>query len=119
MNGDQTEMKEMGALKIIQALADGVNPYTGEVLPTDSVLQNPQIIRALFTAIEALKAEMKRQERTRNLPQRAGQPWTEQELSLLGKRFDQGLSISDIAREHKRTSGAIKAQLERLGKIPR
>ena len=112
-------MKEIGALKIIQALADGVNPCTGEVLSTGSILQNPQIIRALFAAIEALKAEMKRQEKTRNLPQRAGQPWNEKESSLLEKRFDQGLSISDIAREHERTSGAIKAQLERLGKILR
>lgn len=108
----------MEALEIIQALADGVNPYTGEVLSTDSILQNPQIIRALFAAIEALRAELKRQERTRNLPQRAGHPWTEQESSLLETRFDEGLSISDIAREHERTSGAIKAQLERLGKIP-
>lgn len=119
MNEDQAQMKEMGALKIIQALADGVNPCTGEVLSPDSILENPQIIRALFAAIEALKAKMKRQERARNLPQRAGQPWTEQESSLLEKRFDQDVSISDIAREHERTSGAIKAQLERLGKIPR
>lgn len=107
------------ALEIIRALADGIDPYTGEVYPGNSPYQNPETVRALFTAIKVLESAQKRKKRKRVLPDRAGEPWDDGETSLLIKKFEEGVPISEIAVEHKRTEGAIRTRLEKLGKIPR
>lgn len=107
------------ALEIIRALADGIDPYTGEVYSANSPYQNPETARALFTAINALERAQKRKNRKRVLPDRAGKTWDDEENSLLIKKFEEGIPISEIAVEHKRTEGAIRSRLEKLGKIPR
>lgn len=43
-------------IQIITALADGVNPQTGEVFLDNSPYEHPETIRALFTAISMLNA---------------------------------------------------------------
>ena len=42
------------AKKLLSALADGVNPLTGELLGRDSVCNRPEIVRALNTAVSEL-----------------------------------------------------------------
>ena len=37
------------AKEIIRGLAEGIDPTMGEVLPKESVYNNPEVIRALFT----------------------------------------------------------------------
>ena len=65
-------MEEDKALEIIRALAEGSDPYTGEVFGGESPYQNAQTVRALFTAIDALEAAARRKKRKRNLPERTG-----------------------------------------------
>ena len=112
-------MEAEKAADIIGALADGVNPLTGEEFPKDSVYNNPEIIRAMFAAAEALKQEGLREARRRNrkLPPNAGQPWSPEEDEKLAAMFDRGATIQQLAQSHQRTRGAIAARLERLGKI--
>ena len=43
------------ALKIMRALADGVNPETGEVLTADAVYQYLPVVRALHRSVRALE----------------------------------------------------------------
>lgn len=105
------------ALTIIRALADGVDPFTGEVFPEDSVYQHPQVVRALFAAVQALEYQEKRRERERNLPRNAGTPWTAEEDERLSQAFDSGKSIKELAQFHERTHGAIQARLVKLGKL--
>jgi len=105
------------ALKIIQTLSDGIDPVTGEVFPADSPYQNAQTVRALFTAIDALEAVIKRNNKRKSLPERAGKGWDKTESDLLVQRFDEGATIEELAKEHKRTRGAIESQLAKLGKI--
>jgi hypothetical protein len=111
-------MDNLSALEILKKLADGVDPFTGEVFPDDSPYQNPQTIRSLYTAIDALEKVLKNQERKRSLPDRAGKPWDKEESDLLVKRLDEGIGIAQLAKEHLRTRGAIESQLAKLGKIP-
>lgn len=111
-------MKTVRVLEIIKALADGVDPYTGEVYPPDSAYQNPETVRALFGAVDALEAAQRRERRKKGLPRRAGQPWDEEENSLLIKRFEEGMSINELASQHERTKGAIVSELAKLGKGP-
>jgi hypothetical protein len=102
-------MTPTDAKKIIEALANGIDPETGEVLPNDSALSQPQTIRALFLASKGL-------ERMVNIP-RAGQPWTDAEDKELLKSFDAGMPTDRIAKNHERTIGAIKARLLHHGRI--
>jgi hypothetical protein len=43
-----------------------------------------------------------------------GQPWTTEEDSLLLKAFNEGKKISELAKLHGRSYGAIKARLIKL-----
>jgi hypothetical protein len=116
-NQKEKTVEEKEALKIVKVLADGIDPYTGEVLSADGPYQNPQTVRALFIAADALERIAKSKARRRDLPERAGRPWDEDESKLVIKRFDEGADITEIAKEHKRTTGAIRSQLLRLGRI--
>jgi hypothetical protein len=110
-------MEPTKALGIITHLADGVDPYTGEVLPATSPYQHPDTVRALYIAIKALECQREVNRRQKDLPTRAGGPWTEEEEQRLVAGYDVGASIKDLAAKHQRTQGAIKARLARLGKI--
>jgi hypothetical protein len=107
------------AVGIIKAVADGINPFTGEVFSQDSIYQQPQMVRALYQAVGAMEVQIKREEKKRQLPENAGKPWSEDDDSQLVSDYDSGTPVRDIARKHKRTVGSIEARLERLGKIER
>jgi hypothetical protein len=114
-------MEAERAADILRALADGVHPFTGEVLDDRSPLQNPECVRALFAAVEALEGRASdrsnRAGRNRDLPDRAGEPWDGREDGELMERFDAGWNVADLAKHHQRTRGAIRTRLVRLGKI--
>ena len=105
-------MKTLEALEVIEVLADGVNPFTGEVFAEDSPYQNPKVIRALHKAIEALSKKKQK----KNRPALAGSKWSDEESQLLAREFDSGMPIHKIAGKHQRTKVAIAARLVRIGK---
>ncbi|MGH8021287.1 MAG: hypothetical protein ACREIA_24005 [Opitutaceae bacterium] len=94
----------------MRALADGRDPQSGAPLARESVFQQPQVIRALFTAATAL-------EHAASKPPAAGGAWSEAEERKLVEQFDAGVDPADIAQEHGRTRGAIVSRLVKLGKI--
>ena len=55
--------------------------------------------------------------RQRTAPVRAGAKWTDEEDQAVAEAFSGGIKISQIARDHGRTSGSIRARLIRLGLI--
>jgi len=110
-------METSEVAKIIQALAQGIDPVTGEVFPDASPYNHPTIIRALFYSLNALECLSEREERERRLPDNAGKPWSEDEDRLLVEAFDSGTSLKQIAAKHSRTDGAIAARLEAISKI--
>lgn len=97
------------AREIIHALAEGVDPFTGEVLSKESVYNKPDVIRALYTILE--ETTPKPLDPYRN----AGKPWTELEDDKLREEFAEKIKIADIAKEHGRTYGAIESRLDHLG----
>ena len=105
------------ALPIVRALADGVNPVTGEAYPEHSPYAEPRALRALFSAVDLMQKEVEREKRRERLPANFGKPWTEGEDRLLVTEFDAGVSLGEIARKHQRTQGSIRLRLEKLGKI--
>jgi hypothetical protein len=110
-------MQLEAALPIIRALADGVNPTTGEAYPNESPYCEPRILRALYTAVDLMQREVEREKRRAQLPANFGKPWADGEDRLLVAEFDAGVPLHEIARKHLRTQSSIRLRLEKLGKI--
>jgi hypothetical protein len=105
------------ALPIVRALADGVNPVTGEAYPNESPYAEPRTLRALYTTVTFLEKEVEREKRRERLPANFGKPWTEAEDRVLVGEFDAGMPMHEMARRHLRTQSSIRLRLEKLGKI--
>jgi hypothetical protein len=105
------------ALPIVRALADGVNPVTGEAYPEESPYAEPRTLRALFSAVDLMQKEVEREKRRERLPANFGKPWSEGEDRTLTAEFDNGVGMSEMARRHARTQSSIRLRLEKLGKI--
>ena len=112
-------MDDNKALAIVSALANRVNPQTGEMFEVDSPYQSADVIRALYVAVRALELTNRtktRSNRTRT-PANAGKTWSEQEDRELLKRFDDGSTVPEVAQAHDRTVAGIQARLERHGRL--
>ena len=102
------------AIKIIRALADGVNPNTGAAVEEGSVCRLPQSVKALNRALAVLVAH---NERERRRPTNAGKPWTRAEDEQVCEEVRLGNDFTQIAKTHSRTVPSIVARLVKLGKI--
>ena len=110
-------MDEVTALKVIDTLANGVNPMTGELLAADNPCQQPDVLRALWLASRALQEQRLRILRQSTLPANVGKPWSEEENNALIAEFHEGRAMSEIASLHQRTQAGIQARLEKLGLV--
>ena len=110
-------MESGEAREIVELLADGVNPVTGEIFNDDSPYSHPQIVRALYTVLNLLDKKNARAKRSKDLPKNAGQSWNAEEDEFLAENFDKGKSVKELAEMHGRTEGAISSRLMRLGKF--
>jgi hypothetical protein len=106
------------ALPIVKALADGVNPVTGEQYPEESPYAEPRALRALFAAVDLMQREVEKEKRRERLPANFGKPWSEGEDKAIAAAFEAGAGIPEMARKHARTQGSIRLRLEKLGKLP-
>jgi len=106
------------AKQVIDLLARGIDPATGEVLPEDSPLNGAHIIRALFIASKALEpAGAKPVPAGAGAAGKAGKPWSDGEDQRLLAGFDAGTPLAQLATAHERTRGAINSRLIRLGRL--
>ena len=110
-------MKLKETIEILELLADGTDPHTGEVFPADSAYQHPDTVRALFTAVRMLENVPSESTKRDDSPERAGSAWTRREDEELEKRFDEGASVKGLSQRHKRTTGAVRSRLKKLGKM--
>jgi len=109
-------MDKEQALKILNALANGVNPVTGEVFSPDSIYQHPDTVRALYEAIRALSGA-KPERKAADMPSNTFVRWTPEEEERLCAEFDAGRTSAELAELHGRSRAAIEARLLKLGKI--
>ena len=105
------------ALPIVRALADGVNPITGEAYPEQSPYAEPRTLRALYSAVDLMQKEVEREKRRERLPANFGKPWSQEEDIAAIQEYDAGMPIAEMARRHLRTQSSIRLRLEKLGKI--
>ncbi len=118
---ERTTMEREQTLKILNALANGVDPATGERFAADSPYQHPDTVRALYEAakvIEGARAPAAAPARRPEPPASgAGSRWSQEEEDLLAAGFDAGKGVDELARLHRRSRAGIEARLLKLGKI--
>lgn len=95
-------------LEIIDALMNGVDPITGEILDDDHLV-NTREVKAIFAT--AKTALVRKQEREKRRKPSSGSRWTEEEDAKLIEEYKSGLSIKEIAELHGRSSMAISRRL--------
>ena len=113
------------ARQIIDVLAQGIHPVTGEAMPDDSPYNAPPVIRALHTVSRALEGagpapaapSAEGQKPRRAQPPNAGKPWTDQEDAALETAFDAGIPVKQVAQELGRTAFAVEQRLVKLGMV--
>ena len=115
-------MEREQTLKILNALANGVHPATGEVFAADSPYQHPDTVRALFDAVRAIggaeqPAAPAQTRKTADIPANTFVRWTPEEEARLAVGFDAGKNSGELATLHNRSRAAIEARLLKLGKI--
>ena len=106
------------ALSIVQPLADGVDPISGEIIAPEGPLNHPQVVRALNAAITSLEQTRERELRRSRLPANAGASWDDSQDESLARDFDAGLSLGELAKRQERTRTSIRARLLKLGRAP-
>ena len=99
------------AKEIISALAEGVDPTTGEVLPDNSVCNKGEIVRAFYSVLNHLDEKKSK----KNLPANAGKPWSAEEDTKLRTYYEAGMSKKELCAEFERSSGSVSSRLARLG----
>lgn len=110
------------ARQIIDTLAQGIHPVTGEAMPDDSPYNAPPVIRALHAvsrALERCSAELTDRPARQERPNNGGKGWSRREDAALEASFDAEIRVKDIARELGRTALDVERRLVHLGKIPR
>lgn len=98
------------AKEIISALAEGIDPTTGELLSDDNVCNKGEVVRAFYTILKELEPKKKK-----TLPENNGKPWTKEDEEHLISLYQNGLTKKEIAKEFGRTVGGISARMARLG----
>lgn len=104
------------AKEIVSALAEGIDPVTGEILPYDHICNNADVVRALYTLLQLESSNSNRNENKKTY-ENSGKKWSEEDDELLTELFNRGVKNSDLQKHFGRSYGSIKARLVRLGLI--
>jgi hypothetical protein len=105
-------------VQVINRLADGIDPISGQPLPRENLCNHPYVIRALFAAVNLLQrpGPLERPIKVgRPAPAKAGSAWTSAEDKQLMAEMAAGTKLMEIAKAHDRSRGAILARTVRLG----
>jgi len=117
------EMDTNKSIKIVEALANGIDPTTGEKFPPHSPYNNPEVIRGLYHALEIVRSHRQKTKMTleekqqanidKGLSRNAGLPWEDEQREYVATNFKQGDTVDQLASKLERTKGAIIAELQR------
>ena len=72
----------------------------------------PRNMKSLVDMLSGMTKDVKKQQKAN-----AGAKWSKEEDDRLDQEFSSGMSISEIAKKHERSYGAIKARLIKHGLI--
>ena len=103
------------ARRILEALQHGIDPIANHGLPSNSIVNNIEVNRAIGLGVMALDQMNARMQRRAQLPSNVGKAWTKEEEKSVIAAFEGGKTIKDIAIRQGRTIRAIESRLQGLG----
>lgn len=117
--------------ELLTALAGGVNPSTGEILPDASLANTPDAVRLLYTLamefkqVKSQQPKPKKQSRdleglresnlANGLPARSHFPWSEEDYNQLLDEYHIHRDIETVAQIMERSTRAIAVKLGSAG----
>lgn len=106
------------AKEYIRAMAEGIDPNTGELFDEGHICNQVETVRVLYTILRELEQTEKPSGKKEH-PNRpnAGAPWTEEEDEQLRQEFLDEKTQKEMCVSHGRTRGAITSRLKKLGLI--
>ena len=115
---------------LLRALANGVNPDTGELLKPASAACAPEALRLLVAVANELEGEAEMQKKARLTPEEKRQknlaegrlanayfPWSEEEKLRLRESHAAGATLEALSDEFERSTWSIAVQLQKMGLI--
>ena len=115
---------------LLRALANGVNPDTGELLRPASAACAPEAIRLLLALASEFDGESELQKKARLTPEEKRQmdlaegrpanacfPWSEEEKLRLRESHAAGATLEALSDEFERSTWSIAVQLQKMGLI--
>lgn len=115
-------MDQESAYSIIDALANGIDPNTGECFADDSPYNNPDVIRALFHVLRNKPVQKKHKKSleekqqdniSKGLPKNYGLPWTDDAVEYVISQYQANESIDVIAQGVARKPNSIIGLLKK------
>lgn len=106
------------AREILRCMANGVDPITGEILEADHLCNSPEVIRAIFAAIQAMSGSEETNASTNDRKDgklNAGRKWTQEDLDELKRMHQNGEPMEQICARLQRNERSVLKQLTRLG----
>ena len=97
-------------MEVLECLAQGNDPETGEVLAEMAPACEPRAIRALFGALQLLRTQPKRRGNS-------GKAWQVEDEARLAAGHAAGKSTAELGKDLQRSRGAVTARLVRLGLV--
>lgn len=111
-------MNHAEAKQILQQLVEGIDPLTGEYFPMHHVCNEPDVIRALYTALNALDAcieapttmfpPSQTKKSTRSSRANQDKPWTPEEDQYLRNAHECRTTYEQMAAQLLRSPRSIK-----------
>lgn len=124
----RTRRRTMNIGTLLRALANGVNPDTGELLRPASAACAPEAIRLLFALADEFDGESELQKKARLTPEEKRQknlaegrpanayfPWPEEEKLRLRESHAAGATLEALSDEFERSTWSIAVQLQKMG----
>lgn len=108
---DNIASKEIELIEICDALLMGVDPFTGEILSEDHLVNSDSVQEIISLAKKTIYNKAVRESKK---PEQAGAKWSEEEEVKLKDEYKAGLPIKEIAKLHNRTEGAIRLKLIKI-----
>ena len=108
------------AFSIVDALANGTDPMTGERFDESSPYNHPEIIRALFfilreqTPVKKVKKSLEEKQQdnlAKGQPMNFGLPWTDDCIALVIEQFNLNVPVDAIAQDAARKPTSILSLL--------
>lgn len=98
-------------LETAEALLNGIDPYTGEILDKDNLVYYEKVQALILLALKSAKRAIHNNE---TKPECAGKKWTNEEVEKLKEEYERNIPVDEIAKIHNRTISGIQRQLIKM-----